>query len=63
MDFADKIERLRDIAGGEGDLYSNDELLAVGVGYGTPGALTCEWMAAEAEAILDSLLEAPKVVA
>lgn len=58
MDFADKIERLRCIRDGMGDLYSNDEILAVGVGYGVAGALTVEQMAQEADDILGELLEA-----
>lgn len=57
MDFADRIERLRCIAQGMGDLYSNDEVLAVGVGYGIPGALTAEQMAREANEELAELLE------
>lgn len=61
MDFADKIERLRCIAEGMGDLYTNDEILAVGVGYGIAGPLTCEQMAGEAVEILDDLLEAPVI--
>lgn len=59
MSFAEQVERLRCISDGMGDLYSNDEALAVGVGYGVPGALTVEQMAAEAGAILADLLEAP----
>lgn len=59
MTFADKIERLRCIRDGMGDMYSNDEILAVGVGYAISGPLTCEQMAGEAAEILDELLEAP----
>lgn len=44
-----------------GDLYSNDEILAVGVGYGVPGALTVEQMAKEADEILADLLEGATV--
>jgi hypothetical protein len=62
MDFADKIERLRCISDGLGDLYSNDEILAVGVGYAISGPLTCEGMAAEADEILGELLEDPMAV-
>ena len=58
LSLAEQIERLRNISNGMGDLYSNDEVLAVGVGYGIPGALTVEQMAAEADEILGELLEA-----
>ena len=61
MDFAERIERLRCISDGMGDLYSNDEILAVGVGYGVPGALTVEQMAKEADEILADLLEGATV--
>jgi hypothetical protein len=61
MSFAEKIERLRCISEGMGDLYSNDEILAVGVGYGIPGALTVEQMAAEADELLGELLEGATV--
>jgi hypothetical protein len=61
VDFADRIERLRCISDGMGDLYSNDEVLAVGVGYGVPGALTVEQMAAEADELLGDLLEGAAV--
>jgi hypothetical protein len=57
MDFAEKVERLRCIRDGMGDLYSNDEILAVGVGYGIPGALTVEQMSREADELLGELLE------
>ena len=57
LSLAEQVERLRCIADGMGDLYSNDEVLAVGVGYGVPGALTVEQMAGEAEEILAELLE------
>lgn len=60
MSFAERIERLRCISEGMGDLYSNDEILAVGVGYGVPGALTVERMAREADEELAELLEAPE---
>lgn len=59
MTLADKVERLRCISDGMGDLYSNDEVLAVGVGYGIPGALSTSQMADEADVILADLLEAP----
>lgn len=62
MEFASKIERLRCIEEGMGDLYSNDEILAVGVGYGIAGPLTCDQMAEEASERLGELLEAPAVV-
>ena len=58
LSLAEQVERLRCIADGMGDLYSNDEILAVGVGYGIAGALTCEQMAAEADEVLAELLEA-----
>lgn len=61
MDFAERIERLRCISNGEGNLYSNDEVLAVGVGYGVPGGLTVEQMAAEADEELTELLEGATV--
>lgn len=61
MEFAEQIERLRCISDGMGDLYSNDEVLAVGVGYGVPGALTVEQMAREADEILADLLEGAAV--
>lgn len=61
MSFAERIERLRCIAEGLGEMYSNDEVLAVGVGYGVAGALTAEGMAVEALEILAELLEAPAV--
>jgi len=61
VDFAERIERLRCISDGMGDLYSNDEILAVGVGYGVPGALTVEQMAKEADEILADLLEGATV--
>lgn len=61
MDFAERIERLRCISDGMGDLYSNDEILAVGVGYGIPGALTVEQMAQEADELLGELLEGATV--
>lgn len=57
MTFAERIERLRCIGEGMGDLYSNDELLAVGVGYGIPGVLSVEQMSREAGELLDELLE------
>lgn len=57
MTFAERIERLRCISEGMGDLYSNDEALEVGVGYGVPGALTVEQMAQEADEELAELLE------
>lgn len=57
LSLAEQVERLRCISDGMGDLYSNDEILAVGVGYGVPGALTVGQMAAEADEILDELLE------
>lgn len=57
MTLAEQVERLRCISEGMGDLYSNDEILAVGVGYGIPGALTVEQMAKEADEILADLLE------
>jgi hypothetical protein len=59
MTTAEQVERLRCISGGMGDLYSNDEILAVGVGYGIAGPLTAGQMAAEADEILAELLEAP----
>lgn len=59
MTLADKVERLRCISDGMGDLYSNDEVLAVGVGYGIPGGLSVSQMADEADVILADLLEAP----
>ena len=58
MEFADRIERLRAISDGAGDLYTNDELLAVDVGYAYAGPLSAEQMAVEADAILEALLEA-----
>jgi hypothetical protein len=61
MSFAEHIERLRCISEGMGDLYSNDEVLAVGVGYGIPGALTIEQMAKEADEELAELLEGATV--
>lgn len=61
LSLAEQTERLRCIAEGMGDLYSNDEILAVGVGYGVAGPLTCEGMAAEAEEILAELLEGATV--
>lgn len=61
MDFAEEVERLRCIREGMGDLYSNDEVLAVGVGYGVAGPLGVEQMAGEAAMILSQLLEAPMV--
>lgn len=57
MEFAEQVERLRCISEGMGDLYSNDEILAVGVGYGIAGPLTAEQMAREADEILAELLE------
>ncbi len=63
MEFADRIERLRCIRDGMGDLYNNDEILAVDVGYGIPGGLTVEQMAQEAEELLDELLEGSTVPA
>lgn len=57
LSLAEQVERLRCISDGMGDLYSNDEILAVGVGYGVPGALTAEQMAREADEILADLLE------
>jgi len=63
MTFADRIERLRCIRDGMGDLYSNDEILAVDIGYGIAGPLTCEQMAKEADELLADLLESPEVVA
>ena len=57
LSFAERIERLRCISEGMGDLYSNDEILAVGVGYGVPGALSVEQMAREADEELAELLE------
>lgn len=63
MEFAETIERLRCIRDGMGDLYTNDEVLAVGVGYGIPGPRTVEQMAAEADLILADLLEGPTVYA
>jgi hypothetical protein len=59
MTFAERIERLRCVSEGMGDLYSNDELLAVDIGYGVPGALTVEQMVREADEELAKLLEAP----
>lgn len=61
LDLAEQVERLRCISDGMGDLYSNDEILAVGVGYGIPGALTVEQMAKEADEILADLLEGAAV--
>jgi hypothetical protein len=58
MEFADRIERLRAISSGMADLYSNDELLAVDVGYAYAGPLSAEQAAVEADSILDALLEA-----
>jgi hypothetical protein len=57
LSIAEQVERLRCISDGMGDLYSNDEILAVGVGYGVPGALTVEQMAREADEALADLLE------
>lgn len=57
LSFAEQVERLRCISDGEGEFYSNDEILAVGVGYGIPGGLTVEQMAREADEILADLLE------
>lgn len=57
LSFAEKVERLRCIADGMGSLYSNDEILAVNVGYGIAGPLSVWQMAAEAEAELEELLE------
>lgn len=62
MEFAEKIERLRCIRDGLGDLYSNDEILAVGVGYGIAGPLTTTQMAEEADEELCFLLEDPMAV-
>jgi hypothetical protein len=59
MTLAEQVERLRCIREGMGDMYSNDEVLAVGVGYGIPGALGVSQMADEADVILAYLLEAP----
>lgn len=59
MEFAERIERLRCIRDGLGDLYSNDEVLAVGVGYGIAGPLTTAQMAEEADEELCFLLEDP----
>lgn len=61
MEFAEKIERLRCISDGMGDMYSNDEILATGVGYAIAGPLTTEQMSEEANEILDELLEAPAI--
>jgi hypothetical protein len=58
MEFAERIERLRAISAGMGDMYSNDEILAVDVGYAYAGPLSVEQMAVEADTILDALLEA-----
>lgn len=57
MTFAEQIERLRCISEGMGDMFSNDEILAVGVGYGIAGPLTVEQMAREADEELAELLE------
>lgn len=61
LSIAEQVERLRCISEGMGDLYSNDEILAVGVGYGIAGALTVEQMAREADEILADLLEGEAV--
>lgn len=61
LSLAEQVERLRCISDGMGDLYSNDEVLAVGVGYGIAGPLTVEQMAREADEILAELLEGATV--
>lgn len=61
LSLAEQVERLRCISDGMGDLYSNDEILAVGVGYGIAGPLTVEQMAREADEILAELLEGATV--
>lgn len=61
LSLAEQVERLRCISDGMGDLYSNDEVLAVGVGYGVPGAISAEQMAREADEILAELLEGEAV--
>lgn len=61
LSLAEQVERLRCISDGMADLYSNDETLAVGVGYGIAGALTVEQMAREADEILADLLEGEAV--
>lgn len=43
----DKIACLERIINGEGAGFSNDELLALGIGYGIPGPLSDEQMSVE----------------
>lgn len=47
-DRLDEIGVLVSLANEEGEAFSNDEVLAVGVGYGIPGPLSEEQMAEEA---------------
>lgn len=58
MEFAEQIETLRSIREGDGEQFSNDQILAVGIAQ-YPGAVDAGTLAAEADLRLVELLEDP----
>lgn len=61
MEFAEQIETLRLIREGDGEQFSNDQILAVGIAE-YPGAVDADTLAKEADLRLVELLEDPMAI-